>query len=63
MMDPQAAFDIQMQQKELASTDRGKSLYVRKKEHAEAQLQDFVPKKVIGKGTFGKVFLVQNKNT
>lgn len=38
MMDPQSAFDIQMQQKELASTDRGKSLYVRKKEHAEAQL-------------------------
>ena len=47
----------------MGGTDRGKSLYVRKKEHAEATLQDFIPQKVIGKGSFGKVFLVQNKHS
>ena len=36
---------------------------MRKKEHAEATLQDFIPQKVIGKGSFGKVFLVQNKHS
>jgi p70 ribosomal S6 kinase len=27
------------------------------------RLQDFIIKKMIGKGAFGKVYLVQNKNT
>ena len=41
---------------------RGKSIYVRNVKEAEAELSDFIPQKVIGKGSFGKVFLVQKKD-
>ena len=33
------------------------------KEKDIAKLQDFVIRKMVGKGTFGKVFLVQNAHT
>jgi serine/threonine protein kinase len=39
----------------------GDLLFTRKKD--QVKLQDFLIKKMIGKGTFGKVFLVQNINT
>lgn len=32
-------------------------------QRGEVRLEDFIIKKVIDKGSFGKVFLVQNSNT
>lgn len=43
--------------------DRGKSIFVRHEKEKAAQLSDFVPKAVIGRGSFGKVFLVQKNDT
>ena len=43
-----------------------KSIFIRDEEDAENQvatLKDFEVKKVLGRGTFGKVCLVQKKNT
>ena len=42
--------------------DASKTLYARKGD-TKVTLQDFVIKKVIGRGSFGKVFLVQKKGT
>jgi serine/threonine protein kinase len=39
----------------------GDLLFTRKKD--DARLQDFIIMKMIGKGTFGKVYLVQNAHT
>lgn len=43
--------------------DRGMSLFVRDTAQKAATLQDFDLKAVIGKGSFGKVFLVQKRDT
>jgi serine/threonine protein kinase len=39
----------------------GALIFTRQKD--EVKLQDFVIRKMVGKGTFGKVFLVQYKNS
>jgi serine/threonine protein kinase len=43
----------------------GTLIFTRKREIAEenVRLQDFQIKKIIGKGAFGKVFLVQHRKT
>jgi len=42
----------------------GTLLFTRKHDgQVAARLQDFEIKRMLGKGAFGKVFLVQNKNT
>lgn len=41
----------------------GALIFQRKKEGYSVKLQDFVIMKMIGKGTFGKVYLVQNMHT
>lgn len=38
-------------------------MYQRSKNEAQANLNDFEIKSVIGKGSFGKVFLVQKKGS
>ena len=47
-------------------TSVAKSVYIRNEENAEnevATLSDFEVKKVLGRGSFGKVCLVQKKQT
>ena len=39
------------------------SVYQRKKDGGPSNLDDFEIKSVIGKGSFGKVFLVEKRNT
>jgi len=39
----------------------GKLVFTKKQD--QVKLQDFVIKRMVGKGTFGKVFLVQNMHT
>lgn len=41
--------------------EEGNLIFTRQKD--EVKLQDFVIRKMVGKGTFGKVFLVQYKET
>lgn len=48
--------------KEFAS-QRGMTVYTKNIEEAKADLNDFQIKSVIGKGSFGKVFLVEKKDT
>jgi hypothetical protein len=48
--------------KEFAA-QRGMTMYTRNVEEAKADLNDFQIKSVIGKGSFGKVFLVEKKDT
>jgi hypothetical protein len=40
---------------------RSESIFIKNKNEKKADLNDFVIKSVIGKGSFGKVFLVQKK--
>ena len=42
---------------------RGQSIYQRNTKSAAAKLEDFEIKSVVGKGSFGKVFLVQKRGT
>lgn len=42
--------------------DASRTLYAKKGDH-KVTLQDFVIRKVIGRGSFGKVFLVEKKDT
>lgn len=42
---------------------RSNTLFTRNAAEKEAVLEDFIAKSVIGKGSFGKVFLVQKKGT
>ncbi len=39
------------------------TLYTRKNEEKAPELNDFLIRSVIGKGSFGKVFLVEKKDT
>ena len=39
------------------------TLYTRKNEEKAPELKDFLIRSVIGKGSFGKVFLVEKKDT
>ena len=48
--------------KEFAA-QRGMTMYTRNVEEAKADLNDFQIKSVICKGSFGKVFLVEKKDT
>ena len=41
----------------------GALVFQRKKEGYQVKLQDFIIMKMVGKGTFGKVYLVQNMHT
>jgi hypothetical protein len=43
--------------------ERANTIFVRNEAERAAVLEDFVAKSVIGKGSFGKVFLVQKKGT
>ena len=43
------------------SSGRGASLFSRNKDEKHVELKDFIIKAVIGRGTFGKVFLVQRE--
>ena len=56
-----------MDEIELANQDlsnqRGMTLYTRKTEEKAPELNDFLIRSVIGKGSFGKVFLVEKKDT
>ena len=61
-MDPQAAFELQAQNDEFGKM-RSNTLFTRNAAEKEAVLEDFIAKSVIGKGSFGKVFLVQKKGT
>ena len=57
-------FDINLDEDEVRksfSSSRASTIYKRGDSYA-AELEDFVIKKIIGKGAFGKVFLVENKN-
>lgn len=61
-MDPQSAFELQAQNEEFTK-GRSNTLFIKNQNEKEAVLEDFVCKSVIGKGSFGKVFLVQKKGT
>lgn len=52
--------EIDMQTRE--SMKQPTKLDYMRKDQKEAKLEDFLIKKMIGKGSFGKVFLVENKN-
>lgn len=41
----------------------GEAVFSRNKGGAPTKLQDFIIRKMIGKGTFGKVFLVEHNST
>ena len=49
------------QMNETISDGRGASLFSRNKDEKHVELKDFTIKAVIGRGTFGKVFLVQRE--
>ena len=61
-MDPQQNFDIMQQNSEFGK-ERSATLFMRNEKEKASTLEDFVCKSVIGKGSFGKVFLVQKKGT
>lgn len=42
---------------------RSNTIFQRKSQEKPAELKDFIIKSVIGKGSFGKVFLVQKSDT
>ena len=54
--------DMQAQNAEMAKM-RSNTLFQRAAQEKPAELKDFTIKSVIGKGSFGKVFLVQKQDT
>ena len=55
-------FDIDLNDNPIEKAEGGRSSTIYSREGSiECQLEDFVIRKVIGKGAFGKVFLVENR--
>lgn len=55
-------FDIEQEESEMSSRGWSSTLYSREGAQ-EARLEDFKFKYIIGQGSFGKVFLAENKHT
>ncbi len=60
-MDGDEEFDLGEGDEDLMASTSMRSSTIFSKDGFDCNLEDFVIKKVIGKGAFGRVFLVENK--